>query len=104
MTATDTAGTAARPEIGAARRRKEDQRLVPAFMEPRSTVICSPVGSHTVDRGSMKAGMSRCWRYSRSSTMPFAHASAMASSTEPPLPCAAESSCQKADLLVPRSG
>ena len=25
-------------------------------------VICSPVGSTTTDRGSMNAGMSRCWR------------------------------------------
>ena len=35
-------------------------------------VICSPVGSTTTDRGSMKAGISRCWRYSRSMTMPSA--------------------------------
>ncbi len=67
-------------------------------------VICSPVGSTTVERGSMKAGMSRCWRYSRSMTMPSTRAAAMASSTLPPVPCSAESSFQNADLLVPRSG
>jgi hypothetical protein len=33
-------------------------------------VICSPVGSTTTDRGSMNAGINRCWRYSRSITMP----------------------------------
>ena len=32
-------------------------------------VICSPVGSTTVERGSMNAGISRCWRYSRSMTI-----------------------------------
>ena len=51
-------------------------------------VICSPVGSTTVDRGSMNAGISRCWRNSRSITTPLARASAIASSTLPPLPCA----------------
>ena len=48
---------------------------------------CSPVGSTTVERGSMNAGMSRCWRYSRSMTMPPSRALAIASSTSPPLPC-----------------
>ena len=67
-------------------------------------VICSPVGSTTVDRGSMKAGISRCWRYSRSITMPSPRAFSMASSTLPPVPASAESSFQKALLLVPRSG
>ena len=46
--------------------------------------ICSPVGSTTVDRGSMKAGTSRCWRYSRSMTMPFSRASSMAASDVTP--------------------
>ena len=32
-------------------------------------VICSPVGSTTVDRGSMKAGISRCCRKVRSTTI-----------------------------------
>ena len=67
-------------------------------------VTCSPVGSTTVDRGSMKAGISRCWRYSRSITMPSPRAFSMASSTLPPVPASAESSFQKALLLVPRSG
>ena len=68
------------------------------------TVICSLVGSTTVERGSMNAGTSRCWRYSRSMTMPSTRALAMASSTSPPVPASAESSFQNADLLVPRSG
>ena len=67
-------------------------------------VSCSPVGSTTTDRGSMNAGISRCWRYSRSITMPSARASSITSSIARPVPCPAESSCQKADLLVPRSG
>ena len=49
-------------------------------------VICSPVGSTTTERGSMNAGISRCWRYSRSITMPSVRAFAMASSTLPPVP------------------
>ena len=67
-------------------------------------VICSPVGSQTTERGSMKAGMSRCWRYSRSRRIPPSRAAAMASSTELPLPCSAESSRQVAETFVPRSG
>ena len=67
-------------------------------------VICSPVGSTTTERGSMKAGISRCWRYSRSMTTPPSRAFAMASSTSPPVPASAESNFQNADLLVPRSG
>ena len=67
-------------------------------------VICSPVGSTTVERGSMKAGIRRCWRYSRSITMPSPRAFAIASSTLPPVPASAESNFQNADLLVPRSG
>ena len=68
------------------------------------TVSCSPVGSTTTERGSMKAGMRRCWRYSRSMTMPLARASAMASSMPVPVPALPESNCQKAALFVPRSG
>ncbi len=49
-------------------------------------VYCSPVGSTTTERGSMNAGISRCWRYSRSITMPSVRALAMASSTSPPVP------------------
>jgi len=67
-------------------------------------VICSPVGSTTVERGSMNAGISRCWRYSRSITMPSARALAIASSTLPPVPASPESKTQYADLFVPRSG
>ena len=67
-------------------------------------VYCSPVGSTTTERGSMNAGMSRCWRYSRSITMPSVRAAAMASSTSPPVPAAAESKIHSADLLVPESG
>ena len=52
----------------------------------------------------MKAGISRCWRYSRSITMPSPRAFAIASSTLPPVPASAESNFQNADLLVPRSG
>ena len=68
------------------------------------TVICSPVGSTTVERGSMKAGMSRCWRYSRSITIPSPRAFSMAASTLPPVPASAESKIHSALLLVPRSG
>ena len=57
-------------------------------------VICSPVGSTTTERGSMKAGISRCWRYSRSITMPSPRAFSMASSTLPPVPISAESNFQ----------
>ena len=67
-------------------------------------VICSPVGSTTVLRGSMNAGMSRCWRYSRSITMPSPRAFSIASSTLPPVPASAESNLQNADLFVPSSG
>ena len=49
-------------------------------------VICSPVGSTTTERGSMNAGISRCWRYSRSMTMPSVRAFSIASSTLPPVP------------------
>ncbi len=67
-------------------------------------VSCSPVGSTTTERGSMNAGIRRCWRYSRSMTMPSPRAFSMASSTLPPVPASAESKTQVADLLVPRSG
>ena len=67
-------------------------------------VICSPVGSTTTLRGSMKAGMSRCWRYSRSMRMPSVRAVSMAASTSEPVPASAESKTHSADLLVPRSG
>ena len=52
-------------------------------------VTARRVGSTTTERGSMNAGMSRCWRYSRSMTMPSARALAMASSTSPPVPASA---------------
>ena len=67
-------------------------------------VYCSPVGSTTTERGSMNAGISRCWRYSRSITMPSVRALAIASSTLPPVPASPESKIHSADLLVPRSG
>ena len=67
-------------------------------------VYCSPVGSTTTLRGSMNAGISRCWRYSRSITMPSVRALAIASSTLPPVPASPESKTHSADLLVPRSG
>ena len=67
-------------------------------------VSCSPVGSTTTLRGSMKAGISRCWRYSRSMTMPLVRASSMAASTSLPVPASPESKTHSADLLVPRSG
>ena len=44
----------------------------------------------------MNAGISRCWRYSRSITMPSLRAFSMASSTLPPVPASAESKTQKA--------
>ena len=62
-------------------------------------VICSPVGSTTTERGSMNAGISRCWRYSRSITMPSVRALAIASSTLPPVPASAESKTQSARLV-----
>ena len=52
----------------------------------------------------MNAGISRCWRYSRSITMPSVRAFSMASSTLLPVPASAESKTHSADLLVPRSG
>ncbi len=58
------------------------------------TVSCSPVGSTTVERGSMNAGISRCWRNSRSTTMPSPRAFSMASSTLPPVPASPESKTQ----------
>ncbi len=67
-------------------------------------VTCSPVGSTTIERGSMKAGISRCWRYSRSITIPSPRAFSMASSTLPPVPASEESNFHRALLLVPRSG
>ena len=67
-------------------------------------VICSTVGSTSTERGSMNAGISRCWISSRSITMPSRRALAIASSTLPPVPAAALSNCQSALLLVPRSG
>ena len=67
-------------------------------------VSCSPVGSTTTLRGSMKAGMSRCWRYSRSMRMPSVRAVSIAASTSDPVPASAESKTHSADLLVPRSG
>ncbi len=67
-------------------------------------VSCSPVGSTTTERGSMNAGIRRCWRNSRSTTTPSARAVAMASSTSLPVPACAESKTHSADLLVPSSG
>ena len=67
-------------------------------------VICSDVGSTTTERGSMNAGIRRCWRYSRSITMPSPRAFSIASSTLPPVPASPESNTHSADLLVPRSG
>ena len=62
-------------------------------------VICSPVGSTTTERGSMNAGISRCWRYSRSITMPSARAFSMASSTSPPVPASPESKLPERGLV-----
>ena len=101
------------PTSGAMTRTLDSEMPIVAEMRNRrmwgtcvadQTVICSWVGSTTTDLGSMKAGMRRCCRYSRSMTMPSVRALAMASSTLPPEPCSAESSFQKALLLVPRSG
>ncbi len=87
------------PRIAASRNRR-----MCGFWVADHMVSCSPVGSTTTERGSMKAGISRCWRYSRSITMPSARAFSMAASTLPPVPAPSESNCQNADLLVPRSG
>ena len=51
----------------------------------------------------MNAGTSRCWRRRRSMTTPSTRARAMASSTSPPVPAAAESKTHVAFLFVPRS-
>ena len=67
-------------------------------------VSCSGVGSTAIARGSMKAGMSRCWRISFSITMPPSRAAAIAASTSPPVPDSAESYFQTAETFVPRSG
>ena len=64
------------------------------------TVSCSPVGSTTTLRGSMKAGMSRCWRYRRRITT---SASARAASASPPVPACAESKIQVYARLLPWS-
>ena len=66
---------------------------------PLHMVICSPVGSTTVERGSMKAGISRCWRYSRSITMPSPRAFSIASSTLPPVPASASRTPSRRDLV-----
>ena len=87
------------PSTAASRKRR-----MCGFWVADHMVSCSPVGSTTTERGSMNAGMSRCWRNSRSMTMPSARAVAIASSTLPPVPAPSESNCQNADLLVPRSG
>ena len=67
-------------------------------------VICSPVGSTTVERGSMNAGISRCWRSCRSMTIAVTASPRSPSSTSPPVPAAPESKTQVEDLFVPRSG
>ena len=101
------------PTSGAMTRILDSGKPVVAAMQKRRMcgtwvadhiVTCSPVGSTTVERGSMKAGMRRCWRYSRSMTMPSSRALAIASSMSPPVPPSLESSCQNADLLVPSAG
>ncbi len=54
----------------------------------------------------MNAGISRCWRKRRLTTIESASASAaaMASATLPPVPASPESNTQVAFSLVPRSG
>ena len=47
----------------------------------------------------MNAGISRCWRYSRSITMPSVRAFSIASSTLPPVPASAESKTQQRRLV-----
>ena len=47
----------------------------------------------------MNAGISRCWRYSRSITMPSVRALAIASSTSPPVPASPESKTQQRRLV-----
>ena len=64
-------------------------------------VNCGPVGSTTTERGSMNAGISRCWRSVRSTTT---SALRISSSTSVPVPASAESNTQVALMLVPRSG
>ncbi len=69
-------------------------------------VSCSPVGSTTQERGSMNAGIRRCWRNRRLTTTESESDSAVliASSTLPPVPASPESNTQVAETLVPRSG
>ncbi len=64
-------------------------------------VSCGAVGSTTTERGSMNAGMSRCWRNRLRSTT---SESVMARSTSSPEPASAESNVHTALRLVPRSG
>ena len=69
------------------------------------TTSCSPVGSTTVERGSMNAGTSRCCRNVRSTTMlsSSARAASIAASTSPPVPAAAELNTHVALTFVPSS-
>ena len=69
-------------------------------------VSCSPDGSTTTERGSMNAGMSRCWRNRRRTTIASGSfsAAAIASFALPPVPASPESNTQCALAFVPRSG
>ena len=67
-------------------------------------VICSPVGSTSTERGSMNAGISRCWISSRSITMPSGAGLLDRLVDVAAGAGVALSNCQKALLLVPRSG
>jgi hypothetical protein len=70
-------------------------------------VSCSPVGSTTTERGSMNAGIRRCWRQRRRTTTESGSfsAAAMTSSALGPLvvPAAVESNGNVTHLLEPSS-
>ena len=52
----------------------------------------------------MKAGINRCCRKVRSSTMPSWRAFSISSLTSPPVPASAESKTQWVDTFVSQSG
>ena len=80
-------------------------RMCGTWVEDHMT-SCSPVGSTTVERGSMNTGTRRCWRKRRRTTIWSSSDSAllMASVALPPEPASPESNTHWAFEFVPRSG
>ena len=80
-------------------------RMCGTWVEDHMT-SCSPLGSTTVERGSMKTGTRRCWRKRRRTTIWSSafSAAAIASDADPPEPASPESKTHWAFSLVPSSG